>query len=192
MFTIDSVLEEVVHKFNVKVRDAIAAETHKFKEQIAELERDKVTIYEGLRNANEKISALTTRLEIADARVDIMDKDSDAAFTKVSADIHNILGQLNKLDHETDMTVNNLANRLDAQEIKAMSHGDAARLHKLEEAVQELRYQVERGDEEMLDEDSVREMIDDHNMDKLHFEDADDFRGTVRQALMEILKGGEE
>ena len=192
MFTIDSVLEEVVHKFNVKVRDAIAAETHKFKERIAELERDKVTIYEGLRNANEKISALTTRLEIADARVDIMDKDSDAAFTKVSADIHNILGQLNKLDHETDMTVNNLANRLDAQEIKAMSHGDAARLFKLEEAVQELRYQVERGDEEMLDEDSVREMIDDHNMDKLHFEDADDFRGTVRQALMEILKGGEE
>ena len=192
MFTIDSVLEEVVHKFNVKVRDAIAAETHKFKEQIAELERDKVTIYEGLRNANEKISALTTRLEIADARVDIMDKDSDAAFTKVSADIHNILGQLNKLDHETDMTVNNLANRLDAQEIKAMSHGDAARLFKLEEAVQELRYQVERGDEEMLDEDSVREMIDDHNMDKMHFEDADDFRGTVRQALMEILKGGEE
>ena len=192
MFTIDSVLEEVVHKFNVKVRDAIAAETHKFKEQIAELERDKVTIYEGLRNANEKISALTTRLEIADARVDIIDRDSSAAFTKVSADIHNILGQLNKLDHETDMTVNNLANRLDAQEIKAMSHGDAARLHKLEEAVQELRYQVERGDEEMLDEDSVREMIDDHNMDKLHFEDADDFRGTVRQALMEILKGGEE
>ena len=192
MFTIDSVLEEVVHKFNVKVRDAIAAETHKFKEQIAELERDKATIYEGLRNANEKISALTTRLEIADARVDIMDKDSDAAFTKVSADIHNILGQLNKLDHETDMTVNNLANRLDAQEIKAMSHGDAARLFKLEEAVQELRYQVERGDEEMLDEDSVREMIDDHNMDKMHFEDADDFRGTVRQALMEILKGGEE
>lgn len=192
MFTIDSVLEEVVHKFNVKVRDAIAAETHKFKERIAELERDKVTIYEGLRNANEKISALTTRLEIADARVDIMDKDSDAAFTKVSADIHNILGQLNKLDHETDMTVNNLANRLDAQEIKAMSHGDAARLFKLEEAVQELRYQVERGDEEMLDEDSVREMIDDHNMDKMHFEDADDFRGTVRQALMEILKGGEE
>ena len=114
------------------------------------------------------------------------------AFTKVSADIHNILGQLNKLDHETDMTVNNLANRLDAQEIKAMSHGDAARLFKLEEAVQELRYQVERGDEEMLDEDSVREMIDDHNMDKMHFEDADDFRGTVRQALMEILKGGEE
>ena len=192
MFTIDSVLEEVVHKFNVKVRDAIAAETHKFKERIAELERDKVTIYEGLRNANEKISALTTRLEIADARVDIMDKDTDAAFTKVSADIHNILGQLNKLDHETDMTVNNLANRLDAQEIKAMSHGDAARLFKLEEAVQELRYQVERGDEEMLDEDSVREMIDDHNMDKMHFEDADDFRGTVRQALMEILKGGEE
>ena len=192
MFTIDSVLEEVVHKFNVKVRDAIAAETHKFKERIAELERDKVTIYEGLRNANEKISALTTRLEIADARVDIMDKDTDAAFTKVSADIHNILGQLNKLDHETDMTVNNLANRLDAQEIKAMSHGDAARLHKLEEAVQELRYQVERGDEEMLDEDSVREMIDDHNMDKMHFEDADDFRGSVRQALMEILKGDEE
>ena len=192
MFTIDSVLEEVVHKFNVKVRDAIAAETLKLRERIVELERDKVTIYEGLRNANEKISALTTRLEIADARVDIMDKDSDAAFTKVSADIHNILGQLNKLDHETDMTVNNLANRLDAQEIKAMSHGDAARLFKLEEAVQELRYQVERGDEEMLDEDSVREMIDDHNMDKLHFEDADDFRGTVRQALMEILKGGEE
>ena len=192
MFTIDSVLEEVVHKFNVKVRDAIAAETLKLRERIVELERDKVTIYEGLRNANEKISALTTRLEIADARVDIMDKDTDAAFTKVSADIHNILGQLNKLDHETDMTVNNLANRLDAQEIKAMSHGDAARLFKLEEAVQELRYQVERGDEEMLDEDSVREMIDDHNMDKMHFEDADDFRGTVRQALMEILKGGEE
>lgn len=192
MFTIDSVLEEVVHKFNVKVRDAIAAETLKLRERIVELERDKVTIYEGLRNANEKISALTTRLEIADARVDIMDKDSSTAFTKVSADIHNILGQLNKLDHETDMTVNNLANRLDAQEIKAMSHGDAARLFKLEEAVQELRYQVERGDEEMLDEDSVREMIDDHNMDKMHFEDADDFRGTVRQALMEILKGGEE
>ena len=192
MFTIDSVLEEVVHKFNVKVRDAIAAETLKLRERIVELERDKVTIYEGLRNANEKISALTTRLEIADARVDIIDRDSSAAFTKVSADIHNILGQLNKLDHETDMTVNNLANRLDAQEIKAMSHGDAARLFKLEEAVQELRYQVERGDEEMLDEDSVREMIDDHNMDKMHFEDADDFRGTVRQALMEILKGGEE
>ena len=104
MFTIDSVLEEVVHKFNVKVRDAIAAETLKLRERIVELERDKVTIYEGLRNANEKISALTTRLEIADARVDIMDKDSDAAFTKVSADIHNILGQLNKLDQDRKST----------------------------------------------------------------------------------------
>ena len=146
------------------INSAVHTATQGLREQIAELQRS----------------------------VDIIDRDTDAAFTKVSADIHNILGQLNKLDHETDMTINNLANRLDAQEIKAMSHGDAARLHKLEEAVQELRYQVERGDEEMLDEDSVREMIDDHNMDKLHFEDADDFRGTVRQALMEILKGGEE
>ena len=84
------------------INSAVHTATQGLREQIAELQRS----------------------------VDIIDRDSDAAFTKVSADIHNILGQLNKLDHETDMTVNNLANRLDAQEIKAMSHGDAARLAK--------------------------------------------------------------
>ena len=68
----------------------------------------------------------------------------------------------------------------------------SARLHKLEESVQELRWRSDSAEEEALDEDAVREMIDDHNMDKLHFEDADDFRAAVRQALMEILKGGEE
>ena len=112
------------------------------------------------------IDSLELELDELKKTVRSMDNDTTGAFRNVSRDIRFIMDRIAVDTPKTE-------------------------LDQIREHITELRFQIDSINEEMPNDDTIREAITDHSMDKMHFEDDEDFMTALRESIMKIIKGEE-